>query len=153
MFPSQTNLHAFFLNLLFPCPIWSPLLPLSSLASPSSFVPFGLPFFLCPIWSPLLPLSYLVSPSSFVLFGLPFFLCPIWSPLLPLSFSLKIYCHSYDMTILSPLHMTIPMNTVCHGQLIYGFHQTLHEHQICRTFSVFELHSTHCSHPGSFCPL
>ena len=27
-----------------------------------------------------------------------------------------------------------------------------HEHQIHRSFSIFELCSTHCSHHGSFCP-
>ena len=32
------------------------------------------------------------------------------------------------MTILYPQHMTIPMNTVCHSQLIYGCIQTQHQH-------------------------
>ena len=27
-----------------------------------------------------------------------------------------------------------------------------YQHQICRSFSIFELYSTHCSHHGSFCP-
>ena len=57
------------------------------------------------------------------------------------------------MTILSPQHMTIPTNTAYHSQLIYGFIQTQHEHQIHRSLSIFELYSTHCSHHGSFCPL
>ena len=47
-----------------------------------------------------------------------------------------------NMTVLSPQHMTIPANTVCHSQLLYGFIQTQHEHQICRSFSIFELYST-----------
>ena len=55
------------------------------------------------------------------------------------------------MTILSPQHMTMPTNTVFHCQLSYGFLLALHEHQICRSFSVFELYSTHCSHHGSLC--
>ena len=50
---------------------------------------------------------------------------------------------------LSPQQMTIPTNTVCHSQLIYGFTPTQHEHQICRSFSVFELYSTHCCYHGS----
>ena len=33
-----------------------------------------------------------------------------------------------------PSTMTMPMNTVFHGQLIYDFIQTRHEHQICRSF-------------------
>ena len=90
IFPSQTNLHTFFLSLLFPCP--------------------------------LLP------------------------PFLPLAFNLKIQCPSQDMTILFPQHIAMPMNTVCHSQLVYSFLQTQHEHEICASFSVFELHSTHCSH-------
>ena len=57
------------------------------------------------------------------------------------------------MTILSPQHMTISTNTVCHSQLIFGFIQTQHENQIGRSFSVFELYSTQCSHHGSFCLL
>ena len=55
------------------------------------------------------------------------------------------------MTILSPQHMTIPTNTVFYSQLSYCFLLALHEHQICRSFSVFELYSTHCSHHGSLC--
>ena len=43
---------------------------------------------------------------------------------------------SKQMTILSPQHMTIPANTVCHSQLIYGVAQTQYEHQICRFFSI-----------------
>ena len=38
---------------------------------------------------------------------------------------------------------TIPTNSVCHSQLIYGFIQAQHQHQICRSFSVFELYFTH----------
>ena len=53
--------------------------------------------------------------------------------------------------VLSSQHMTIPTSIVCHGQLIYGFIQTQHEHQIRRSFSVFELYSKHCSHNESFC--
>ena len=59
---------------------------------------------------------------------------------------------SYDMTILSPQHMTITTNTYFHSQLIYCFLQNQHEHQICRSLSVFALPTTHCSHHGSFCP-
>ena len=43
-------------------------------------------------------------------------------------------------------------NTICHSQLINSFIQTQHEHQICRSFFVFDVYSTHCSHHGSFCP-
>ena len=74
-------------------------------------------------------------------------------PFLPLTFNLEVSCPSQEIIILSLQHMTIPTNTVCHRQLIYGFFQTQHEHQICRSFSVLELYSTHCSHHGSFCPL
>ena len=77
------------------------------------------------------------------------FPCPLRPTFLPLTFNLKIQCLSQDMTIFSPQHITIPMNTVCHSQLIYGFVQTQHEHQIHRTFPVFELYSTHCSHHES----
>ena len=49
--------------------------------------------------------------------------------------------------------MTIPAKTVCHTQLIYGFTQTQHEHQICGCFSILELYSSHCSHHRSLCPL
>ena len=97
IFPSQTNLHTFFLNLFFPC--------------------------------------------------------PLQPPFPPLTFNLKIQCPSQNMTVLSPRLMTIPSDTVCHSQLIYGFTLTQHEHQICRSFSMFDQHSTHCSHHGSFCPL
>ena len=70
IFPSQTNLHTFFINLLFSCLLWPPpLLPLTSSSS------FDLLFFL---WPPLLPLT---SSSSF---DLLFFL---WPPLLPLTSS------------------------------------------------------------------
>ena len=36
------------------------------------------------------------------------------------------------MIILSPQHMTIPANAVCHSQLINGFTQTQHQHKILR---------------------
>ena len=39
-----------------------------------------------------------------------------------------------------------------YSQLIHSFLKAQHEHQIRRSFSVFELHSTHCSHHGSLCP-
>ena len=73
-FHSQTNLHTFILNLLFPCPLRPPFLPLTC--------------------------------------------------------NLKIQGPSRDITILSPKHMTIPTNIVCHSQLIHCFNQTKHEHQI-----------------------
>ena len=44
------------------------------------------------------------------------------------------------------------MNAVCHNQLINSFLQTQHGHEICRSFSVLEMHTTHCSHHGSLCP-
>ena len=46
------------------------------------------------------------------------------------------------MTVLSPKHLIVPINTACHSQLIYSFIQTQHKHQICRFFSVFELYIT-----------
>ena len=91
--------------------------------------------------SPLLKPTFILSSSTcffHVLFVLPFFHWPSTS-------------RSNTLT-LSPQHMTIPTNTACHSQLVYSFLQTQHEHQIHRSFSVFELHSTHCSHHGSFCP-
>ena len=56
------------------------------------------------------------------------------------------------MTILSPQHMTIPTNTVCHSQLIYCFIQAQHQHQIPRSSLTFELYFTHCSHHGCINP-
>ena len=55
---------------------------------------------------------------------------------------------SQDVTILSPLHMTIPTNTVCHSIAIYCFIQTQHQHEVVSSFCIYELHSTHCSHIG-----
>ena len=65
---------------------------------------------------------------------------------LPLTFNLKILSPSYDVTILSPQHLTISTNTACHSQLIYIFIQTQHEHQICRSFSVFLSCTPHIAH-------
>ena len=50
-------------------------------------------------------------------------------------------------------HMAMPTQTVCHSQLIYCFIQTQHQHQIISFFSIIELHSTHCCHHASLCPL
>ena len=60
--------------------------------------------------------------------------CPPKRPFPPLTFNHKIKCHSQDMTIHSPQHMTIPTNTVCHNQLIDSFFQTQHQHQVLRSF-------------------
>ena len=48
--------------------------------------------------------------------------------------------------------MVIPMNAASHIHLIKCFIQAQHEYPICRSFSVFELYSTHCSDHGYFCP-
>ena len=42
-------------------------------------------------------------------------------------------------------------NEHCHCQVIYGVIQTHHDRQILRSFSFFELYSTHCSYDESFC--
>ena len=72
-----------------------------------------------------------------------------WLAFFHLTFNLKTECPSQVMTILSPQQMTMPMSTVCHGQLIYGFIQT--QQLILRSVYIYELYSTHCSHNGSLC--
>ena len=53
-----------------------------------------------------------------------------------LTFSLKIKCPSQNKTILSPQHMTMPKNSVCHSQLIHGFTQAQHVHRIIRSWTA-----------------
>ena len=38
----------------------------------------------------------------------------------------------------------MPTNTACHSQLMYGFNQTQHPHQVHRSLSIFEWYYTHC---------
>ena len=57
--------------------------------------------------------------------------------------------HQTHTNVLSPQHITTPANTACHSWLIHSFIQA--QHQILRSFSIFELYSTHCSHHGSVC--
>ena len=43
-------------------------------------------------------------------------------------------------------------NVHCHSNLICCFMQTLHQHQVLSSFSIFELYFTYCSHHRSLCP-
>ena len=102
-----------------------------------------------PLWSAKCIFPSKANLYTFILNLLP---CPLLPPLLPLTFNLNIYCHSHDKNVLSPQHMDIPMNTICHKKMIYCFLQTQHQKQILRSFSIFELCSTHCSYHWSLCP-
>ena len=52
-------------------------------------------------------------------------------------------------TIFPTQLMAMPMNTVCHGQLIYCFIQIQHQHQVLSSFPIFVMYYTYCSHHGS----
>ena len=126
--------------------------PLSSFDIQPPFFPlnFKLKFFLWPSNSIFFcdlqhPFSFDLQPPFFFWPSTFIFFFDLQPPFIPLTFNLMLWCFSQ--------HMAISTNTVCHSQLIHGFIQTQHQHQVLSSFSFIELYSTHCFHHGSLCLL